>query len=184
MVARPNPTCTVFSVLQNWTWSALLCKIHIKPPGPIGQWPRGKIGYKLKDLSSASFWKGKNQEEPSHNSLILVPCWTPPWTRSAKKRIREKTWKLCNLASSVDYRLLPLSPWRTAEWFAWYQAKTTVQQRAFPRDCFCWVSVFLVFFFKCRSYEVCNLRSCQIMETVCFCHYRCTVPPWPEVKQL
>lgn len=127
---------------------ALRCKIHIKPPGLVGQWPGGKIGYKLKDLSTAAFWKGKKQEEPSHNSLILVPCWKPPWTRSAKKRIKEKIWKWCNLASSLDYRLLLPSPWRPAEWFARYQAKTTVQQRAIPRDCFCWVAVFPCLLFK------------------------------------
>lgn len=148
MLPGPNCICTVCLVLQSWTWSALLCKIHIKPPGPVGLWPGGKIGYKFKDLSTSGFWKGKNQEKPSHNSLSLVPCLTPPWTRSAKKRIREKTWKWCNLASSVDYRLLPLSPWRTAEWFARYQAKTTVQQRAIPRDCFCWVAVFPCLLFK------------------------------------
>lgn len=127
---------------------ALHCKIHIKPPGPIGLWPRGKIGYKLKDLSTTAFWKGENQVEPSHNSLILAPCWKPPQTRSAKKRIKEKIWKWCNLASSLDCRLLPLSPWRTAEWFARYQAKTTVQQWVIPRVCFCWVAVFPCLLFK------------------------------------
>lgn len=185
MLAGPNHICTVSLVLQSWTWSALLCKIHTKPPGPVGRWPEGKIGYKLKDLSTAGFWKGKKQEEPSQNSLILVPCWTPPWQKVLKKELGRKTWKWCNLAPSVDYRLLPLSPWRTAEWFARYHAKTTVQQRAIPRDCFCWVAGFPFFsFLKCWLYEVCNAGSCQIMETVCFCHYRCTVPLWPGVKQL
>lgn len=110
-LAGPNHICTVSLVLQSWTWSALLCKIHTKPPGPVGRWPGGKIDHKLKDLSTARFWKGKKQEEPSQNSLILVPCWTPPWQKSAKKRIREKSLEmvqfgfLCRLQTVACFSL-------------------------------------------------------------------------------
>lgn len=171
----PTHICTVSSVLQSSIWSALLCKIHTKPPGPVGQWPEGKIGHKLKDLSTAGFWKGKKQEEPSQNSLILVPCWTPPWQKVLKKELGRKTWKWCNLASSVDYRLLPLSPWRTAEWFAQYHAKTTVQQRAIPRDCFCWVAGFPCLLFKMliawsmSSWELPNHGDCLFLPLSAHC---------------
>lgn len=178
----PNRICTVSLVLQSWTWSALLCKIHIKPPGPVGLWPEGKIGYKLKDLSTTGFWKGKNQEQTSYNSLILVPCWTPPWTRSAKKRIKEKTWKRYNLASSVDCRLFLLGG-RQSDLHG-IRPKQQFSSKWFQETVFVGWLFSLVFFLKCWSYEVCNPGSCQIMETVCFCHYRHTVPLWPEVKQL